>query len=535
MGRGAWSAIVCACGLAACGGPTFLCAQDNECSGEGGACIEGYCAFPDTGCDSGLRYGDHAGDLSGSCVPVSEGGTETGGPLDDDGASETGAPPSSTSADSDSDGGTPTDSSDGVDDATETGDPIGPVEFVDDELVGEFDGGHFEAVEFVDGRLQLTGEAPEGRFVSRVFDAGAAVHWDTLLWIPDAPYAKPLPDAGAVESGYPDGVDMSDAVLLMHFDEAGTLAEGTEIVDASGHDNHGSIASDGPSSQGVPGVFGNAIDDHPDAYVSIPPGTEDFNFGTDDFSWAMWFRFEHGCETNNVFMGIDDGIGGGDGSAHLWMGCTSGDWTECPEATGVKPAGAFIATHASPDSDGIVFCGAFTIDDGQWHHMAVVKSGHVNGLVSQFVDGMLVTSEPATFDQALDMTIGEGDFALGGFSGGTFPTSGTYDEAAIWTRALDEEQIRGLYRRGALYLAVEVRTCEQPQCADAPPFVGGPDLLPDGVFLDAANATSPGTEQSIAGLPERPYAQYRLTLGSLQPSLTPSLGMVALYGNYAGG
>jgi hypothetical protein len=59
--------------LASCKTPgAFVCASDEECTpaGLGGACeSNGFCSFPDEGCDSGRRYASHAGGgLSGACV-----------------------------------------------------------------------------------------------------------------------------------------------------------------------------------------------------------------------------------------------------------------------------------------------------------------------------------------------------------------------------------------------------------------------------------------------------------------------------------
>ena len=49
------------------GGGTFTCAENTQC-GAGGTCSDGFCSFPDPDCDSGLRYGDLSGPLSGQCV-----------------------------------------------------------------------------------------------------------------------------------------------------------------------------------------------------------------------------------------------------------------------------------------------------------------------------------------------------------------------------------------------------------------------------------------------------------------------------------
>lgn len=64
-----------------CGAPVFECEQASQCRGAdgGGLCQpDGYCSFPDEGCPSGQRYGEHAGGgVAGACVPPSEGSGTT--------------------------------------------------------------------------------------------------------------------------------------------------------------------------------------------------------------------------------------------------------------------------------------------------------------------------------------------------------------------------------------------------------------------------------------------------------------------------
>ncbi|MBX7083244.1 MAG: LamG domain-containing protein [Nannocystaceae bacterium] len=50
--------------------PGFVCEDAAQC--EGGQCqADGFCSFPDAACESGQRYGAHAGAHSGTCVPGS--------------------------------------------------------------------------------------------------------------------------------------------------------------------------------------------------------------------------------------------------------------------------------------------------------------------------------------------------------------------------------------------------------------------------------------------------------------------------------
>jgi hypothetical protein len=514
-----------------CSSSEFLCGQDADCGNVDGAqCIHDHCAFPNDECPSGLEFGAHSGSLSGQCVEPVGGTTDGSATADDDGP---GTNPT-LSTDPDADATVDSSASATVDDSdveSTDGPMTGDALFRDDELAGEFGDGTFAGLEYGDGRVRLEQGETSGTFVSRVFDAGAPVQWQTLAWAPDAPYAKPLPDGGMAELGYAEGnVDMLANVVLFHLDITGALAADAILEDASGRGNDGTLVGDGGESMGVAGVFGSAMADHLDAYVSIPAGTADLDFGEADFTWATWFRFSHACTNNNVFIGVDDVIGGSDAFPHLWMGCTDDAWVQCPDdATMPRPGGVLRSVHNLPD-DGAMYCGDGPIADDAWHHMAITKVGHPDAVVTLYVDGSIAAQVDATFAESLDLTQ-DGDFAFGGFSGGTYPTEGTFDDIAIWTRALAADEIAALHRRGALRVELAVRVCAEPACADDPEFVGGPSLDAAGVFADPPDALAPGTELDITGLVAGRWAQYRLEYVGT-PTASPALAAVTLRGTF---
>ena len=89
---GALGAIGMIASLAGCGADPFVCSSNGQCleGGAQGICQpSGVCSFDDDDCESGQRFGEHAGALANMCVPVGD-GTSTGAPVDDTvGASET--------------------------------------------------------------------------------------------------------------------------------------------------------------------------------------------------------------------------------------------------------------------------------------------------------------------------------------------------------------------------------------------------------------------------------------------------------------
>jgi hypothetical protein len=61
-------------------GLVFNCSTDSEC-GPGGSCVDGYCAFPNAVCASGLKWDTSAGPFAGQCVDVSDMGTADNGDM----------------------------------------------------------------------------------------------------------------------------------------------------------------------------------------------------------------------------------------------------------------------------------------------------------------------------------------------------------------------------------------------------------------------------------------------------------------------
>lgn len=480
------------------GAPTFLCGGDGECtngSGMSGTCeASGRCSFPDEGCDSGRRYGEFAGGLSGQCV-------------DDDVDTGTGSDGATSSADT---AGPEPDGTDTTpDDSTVGGSSI---ELSDDDEA-DFAAGTWEGVTWLEDGLGdgigLDG-VDEGTLRSRVFDAGQPVTWTTLRWSPRGPYGKPLPDGGLSERGYAEGgADMSDSVLLLHLDGRGTASPGTLLPDASGQD-HDFLLESPTGLPWVPGIFGQALADDMDSYAHDGAWVDDFSFGEEGFTWSLWARSNAPCVgtdvgSNQVYLGIE---GPGSPRSHLWLGCRYPTSGECPEAGGT--AGRLGGTYDDPVTTGPRLCGSTELVDDRWHHLAVTKRGHEDAVVAIYLDGRVEDLQPHAYGASIEFPFGT-ELALGAFTNGTFPAAGTFDEVAIWRRGLMADEVTALYHRGVLRLTLEVRACADPECSDQPPFVG-PDGIEGSVFVDPSQALAPGTELSLpAGLFGQ-YFQYRARL-----------------------
>lgn len=65
------------CAVHGCGaGPTFLCAEPDDCGADGVCEANGGCSFPDESCESGRRFAKHTASAN-ECVPLDTGSTST--------------------------------------------------------------------------------------------------------------------------------------------------------------------------------------------------------------------------------------------------------------------------------------------------------------------------------------------------------------------------------------------------------------------------------------------------------------------------
>jgi hypothetical protein len=408
--------------------------------------------------------------------------------------------------------------------ATEAGGPQvlpgGDVDLVDDDA-GDFDAGEHEGTAVVGGRVSLA-SARSGRFVSRVHDIGRDAALVSLAWTPGAPYGKRLPDRGGAERGYPSGaLDMRDNVLLFHFDGPAGALSGA-VQDESGSDNHGSAAGQGSTI--AAGLLGGAMRDDIQGRVAVPVGAASgLNFGVSDFTWSYWVRSTQDCPPTNppygnrVHLGYDESSGD---RTHLWLGCASTAGSSCAAPDGTGRAGGTWCSRQSPSSDCVGFCGRTPINDGKWHHVAVVKQGHNPGTLSLFVDGKVDTPVvPTAFATPIAVEPGI-ELAVGAFSGGTFPAAGDFDEVAVFRRALGGDEVRSLYLRGALSLSIRVRVCKLPDCSDDPPFAGP---AAGAAFDDATPSLAPPAAADLSGLGRGRYVQYAAALASAAADASPEL------------
>ena len=372
-----------------------------------------------------------------------------------------------------------------------------------------------------DGGVRLGPGDSTGVFTSRTLSVPVAdARLRTLSWVPRAPYGKGLPGdaAGAAERDAYDegGADVSDLVLLLHFDGAeGALLADTDVSrDASGRGHDAEMVDlAGLQDSGIRnGRIGTSIFLRRDDYLRVLDAAEDedFAFGTGDFTWAVWVRID-GCEPSE-----DNVIALGGEVPHVWIGAL------CPE--GFAWWQVHDDDHAGDgigSEDGIV--------DGVWHHLVGIKAAGPEPRTALYVDGELVASQVQSYGMFSNFTkeLLIGNFPLGPAPEYAYRSELSVDELAVFKRALSTGEIQALYRRGALRLSLQVRACPAGGCGGRP-FVG-PDGTSASFFSELDNPDA-GLPPAFA-LPtdlQGALFQYQATLETVAPGLSPVLDEVEL-------
>lgn len=396
-----------------------------------------------------------------------------------------------------------------------------------DDKPEHFRQGVFVDATYLDGRVRLA-DRTKGRFVSRVHDAGDSAQFVALGFVPGAGYRKHLPRDAGKETGYGTfSADMTAAELVLDFDGpmGQPIAAGARLTDASGKSHFGTSRGSGEAY--TAGPWGSALGDKSSGYVAVAAGPGGaFDLGTDDVTWALWVKTLQACPSanapagNRVYLGMEEN---GADRTHLWLGCTTTTTAACDGTAG--RFGGTWCSRRDPNGDCAQYCGTTAINDGVWHHLAIVKSGHAPARVRRFVDGVLEGNEiSASFAAPFSVAAGT-ELGVGAFSDGSYQAEGDFDEVLVFRRALADAEIRGIYTRGAAGLALRVRACNDPTCADNPPFVG--PAGGEAPFVDPDGAEGPPSSLPMT-LPRGRYVQYEVLLDSLTTQVSPELLSVVI-------
>ncbi|MFH1188667.1 MAG: LamG domain-containing protein [bacterium] len=362
---------------------------------------------------------------------------------------------------------------------------------IQDNSQAEFDQGAYTGTSYYLGSSAVGLNLPQtaGIYTSAIHDTGVVANWGTFSWIPNRPMNKELPDNGQSETAYTEGnATMSGNVLLLHMND-GVSGAGETITDTSGHNDHG-ITYGNPNCTAT-GKFNGSCD--------FPGGTNYVSMTNLDVNIAA----------------------GASNTVEFWMYWRGGNgqmpfgWSQAYDLW--FSGGCFGFNTGESNVFGVQSTGLAN----RWVHVAAVFYNGVPsaGTVKLYLDGQERTDIYACLNTTSGSRLATTTGQISGWAlGAGYYFGGVIDEFAMYNRALSASEVADHYRRGALRLRFDARSCDDANC-NGESFVGG--------YSEADNAD--------LGLPavglvvgNNRYFQYRATFETDDVTISPELGSVSV-------
>ena len=285
-----------------------------------------------------------------------------------------------------------------------------------------------------------------GVYTGSIIDAGEEAEWDNISWT-------------ATELG--EMASNQDTVLLYHLNE-----ESWGVTDSSGNNNTGTA---------IGSIWHN------------PEG-----------------RFKGALEFNDSYLDA------GNSSALMPEQMTISAWAKAKELPWKNERSSIISKGKGNSIKGYeihiqnktenricleigkkMACSKETAEPDRWYHIAGTYDG---ATMSIYINGELQNSTTSSLTaNNLPLYIGKRQDKEGTYF------NGAMDEIAILNRALDEQEVKALYKRGILSMNLSVRNCDSPEC--------------DSSSWQTVNGSSP---QTLA-IPNSRYLQYKIESATENP------------------
>ena len=362
--------------------------------------------------------------------------------------------------------------------------------------------------------LDATGESNGlGNFTSRVIDSGTSVAWTTFGWTPRWPYFKELPDSAGADSGYATGtLSMTGNVGLWHLNESSWSGVAGEVIDSSGNANH--CVRSGEANTITTGTLQNAGN-------FSTGGSNDFvncgrasslDFGTGDFTISAWFR----TASNKAYNGIWGKGTWSSGAAHVSF-ATHGGYPGFSVGDGSTNFQVYPTDVLTT-----------TVNDNLWHHYVVTvgRSTATSTTITPYIDGLpYSTARSQTLNGNGNVNSTTKDAFIGQAEGGN-AFDGQIDEVAVFTRTIGADEVSHMYKRGALRLKHQVRSCSESNCSDGT-FIG-PDGTNSTYYTELTTSTAGLPSKTLVNISNNRYFQYKTYFEDDSSSYTPELSSISV-------
>ncbi len=306
------------------------------------------------------------------------------------------------------------------------------------------------------------------------------------------------------------GANMTDNELLLHFNEASYSGTVDEVVDKSGNENHGLVVGGGDTV--AYGKLNRAASfDGVDDSVTIADNNT-LDTKESDLSIEAWIKPENVSQAGyivtkrlNESPWTQWGVGIFDGSTNY--------------GSGKK----LVCTFGLTSGSGSYFHDVVTVDDildGDWHHV-VCRVDYGNN-IEVFVDGVKVDTNIirdqswTSLENDEPITVGSGN--------GAFYYKGLIDEVAVYSRALLDEEVLDRYKRGAVRVKYQIRSCNDSAC-DGETYMG-PDGTASTYYSELQNSFYSTPAIGLASVPNNTYFQYKAIFETENASYLPEISSV---------
>lgn len=270
-----------------------------------------------------------------------------------------------------------------------------------------------------------------GTWESQIFDAGSSVVWNNIS-ICKSPYGNVLDNNQNETNKCTGNIDMSKAVLVLHFDDLDNITK-----DSSINQFNGTIIN--PSYyKNDTGIIGSAIGFSNDtgSYLSYGNALPVTNL-TEPIFFSVWINAHDTQSATNFRL-----LGHGDFSTRGFSLTESGN---------IAYLRFYPVAHTTTATN------AFQQDT--WRHFVGGYNGthtllYINGVLADS-DAVTNYTSPITTDK----------FVIGATNGGAWTGNHTYDEFIYFNRSLSDDEVKWLYLRGHGDNNVSYMTCNDAACS----------------------------------------------------------------------
>jgi hypothetical protein len=297
---------------------------------------------------------------------------------------------------------------------------------------------------------------------------------------------------------------MSSAALLLHFNEPSWAGVPDEVIDSSVQGNNGTAV--GGATTDADGIFGRAgLFDGADDYILVP---DDPSLDVTTFTLAGWFRFDGDIGTIRL---VEKGSGTLLDWSYRLLTLDNGVFTAydaplCQITDGTDTTTAVVNNALAPYID-------------EWVFLACTYDG---ATLKMFINDALVVSTPS------NLVLNNSTLPLGiGADGvGSFPYQGAMDELVILSTSLSDTEVGDIYRRGALRLRYQVRSCDDAACTGE--LFAGPDGTGTTYYSELDNTSPMLPSMDLFNVPDNQYFQFRAFFESDMSDETPALSRTTI-------